>query len=336
MSQNHIQWGILGTSFISEVMAKAIQESDTGNLVAIGSRTFSIAKKFSETFEIPRFYDNYQDLINDNDIDAIYIGLPNHLHKEWIIRAVQAGKHVLCEKPFVLNASEAKEVISLVEKSGVFCMEALMYRYHPFTKKLQDLVNSKIIGDIKLYNLTYTAHIADIENPTAGGSIRNLGCYPISLVRLLANAEPVEIKAIGRFNHKNQTDNQASALLKFENDSIAVISTADDIEMFWQCDLYGTEGCLKVITNPWLPDGDDNKIIICKNGEKELREITVTAEKPLYVYQIDTMGYCIMNNEMPKEEGVSLADSLGNVTVLDAWLQQIKAEEVQPELTETV
>jgi predicted dehydrogenase len=323
-----IKWGILGTSFISEVMANAIQESDTGELVAIGSRSSATAEKFADTFSIPKFYDDYHALINDKEIDAIYIGLPNHLHKEWITHAAEAGKHILCEKPFVLSVKEMQEVISVIQKNNVFCMEALMYRYHPLTKKLCDIINNKIIGDIKLYNATYTANIAEIANPTAGGGIRNLGCYPVSLVRLLANAEPIEIHSTGRMNYKNHTDNQASAILKFKNDSMAVISIADDIEMFWQFDIYGTEGCLKVITNPWLPDVN-NKIIIQKSNDSIPQEIDVTAEKPLYTYQIDTLGKCINTGNT---DGVSLSDSLGNVLVLETWLRQVKIQNLQPEL----
>lgn len=169
MSEKTINWAILGTSYISEVMAKAIHESKTSNLVAVGSRSLEKAKAFSTQFSIPKYYTHYEDLLKDEDIDAIYLGLPNHLHKEWIIRCAQAGKNILCEKPFVISIEEAHEVISVIEKSKVVCMEALMYRCHPFIQKLQELVQSKIIGDIKLYNATYTANISEIANPTAGG-----------------------------------------------------------------------------------------------------------------------------------------------------------------------
>lgn len=323
MSENPIKWGILGTSYISEVMAKAIQESSTGVLSAIGSRSLSIAKKFADQFAIPKFYDDYQALLNDDNIDAVYIAFPNHLHKEWIIRSALAGKHILCEKPFVINANEARDVISIVNKSTVVCMEALMYRYHPFTKKLQELVHDEIIGDIKLFNATYTANIAEIANPTAGGSIRNLGCYPISLVRLLANAEPIEIQSIGRMNPDTQTDNQASVLLKFQNNSMAVISTADDIEMFWQFDIYGTQGSIKAMTNPWMPDCNNNKIFIFRNDNKNPIEINVTAEKSLYTYQIDVVGNYVKSGDFKNHNKVSLLDSLGNAIVLEEWFKQV-------------
>ncbi|APF02970.1 TPA: Gfo/Idh/MocA family oxidoreductase [Legionella pneumophila] len=328
-----IKWGILGTSFISEVMVDAIQESKTGELIAIGSRSIEVAKRFSEKFTIPKFYDDYQSLIHDNDIDAVYIGLPNHLHKEWVIRCARAGKNILCEKPFVIGIDEIHEVTSVIEKTNIFCMEALMYRYHPFIKKLQEIIQSDIIGKIKLYNATYTANIAEIANPVAGGSIRNLGCYPISLVRLLANAEPVEIRGIGRMNCKNNTDSQASVLLKFADDSIAAVSTADDIEMHWQFEVYGTKGYLKTGTNPWLPDSEGNKIFIYLNNELTPKEINVNAEKSLYTYQIDFINEQILNGDSKQFNKTSLLDSTGNAIVLETWLKQINLLNTRQELS---
>lgn len=325
MSLSCVRWGILGTSYISEVMAQAIHESSSSQLTAIGSRSVSKGKAFADKFSIPKIYTDYQELLNDSEINAIYVGLPNHLHKEWVIRCASAGKHILCEKPFVISVEEAEEAFSVVEKSNVVCMEALMYRYHPLTKKLQELIKDKVIGDIKLFNATYTANIAAVANPVAGGSIRNLGCYPISLVRLLANAEPLEIIALGRVNSDVSNDNQASAILKFENKTMAVVSTADDIEMFWQFDVYGTNGSLKMMTNPWLPDRDNNKIFINYNNEKTPIEINVTAEKSLYTYQIDAMNNKIRNDISTCHDEVSWQDTLGNITVLDTWLQQVKA-----------
>jgi len=323
MQHKTVKWGILGTSFISNVMANAIQESQTSELIAIGSRTAATAKTFADKFSIPKSYTNYQSLLEDSEIDAVYIGLPNHLHGEWMIRCAEAGKHILSEKPFVTSIEEAKQVISAVEKSNVFCMEALMYRCHPFTKKLRELIQSKIIGDIKLYNATYTAQITEIANPTASGSIRNLGCYPISLIRLLANAEPIEIRGMGRVNKETNGDNQASVILKFADDSIAVVSTADDIEMYWQFDIYGTKGHLKVVTNPWLPSKDNNKIFLYLNNETVPTEINLTAEKSLYTYQINHVSMQIRNGRGVADDGVTLLDSMGNTVVLETWLSQI-------------
>lgn len=325
MIKKRIKWGILGTSFISEVMAHAIQASETSQLVGVASRSSDIAKEFANKFAIPTFVGDYQTLINDPNIDAIYIGLPNHLHKEWIIRCAQAGKHILCEKPLVLTAKEAEEVIAVVEKENVFCMEALMYRCHPFTKNIQELIDSNLLGDIKLYTATYTANIVDKANTTAGGSIRNLGCYPVSLVRLLAKSEPIQMQAMGRLHAKNNNDSQASILLKFADGAMAVVSTADDIEMHWQFEIYGTKGRLKMLSNPWLPNHENNRYLLYREDEANPTEINITANKPLYTYQIDTVNTHIINGQFKSREGISLQDSLGNITVLETWLKQIQA-----------
>lgn len=320
--KDYIHWGILGTSFISETMAKAIQASECGKLLAVGSRHLSTAKPFADKFSIPVFYDNYFSLLNDPKIDAIYIGLPNHLHKEWMIEAALAGKHILCEKPLVLGVAEALEVRAAVKKARVICMEALMYRYHPLTKKIQELIENQILGKISLYQAVYTANIAQIANPLAGGSIRNLGCYPLSLVRLLAKAEPIEFSALGRMNQERQTDNQASLLLKFADEAMAVISTADDLEMFWQFEVHGSKGRLELLTNPWLPEYL-SELRIYFDKKEQAQTIRVKAEKPLYCYQIDAVNQAIQNKHDQEAQDLAFADSLGNVALLEKWFQQL-------------
>lgn len=332
-----IRWAILGTSKISEVMAKAIQESETGTLAAISSRSHENAKQFADKFDIEKCYDNYESLLEDPEIDAVYIGLPNHLHKESMLQCAAAGKHILCEKPFTISAAEAGEVIEAVNRANVFCMEALMYRCHPLTHKLVELVKSRVIGDIKLYHAAYSAFISDVANPTAGGSIRNLGCYPVSLVRLLAGREPVEIHATGRMSHSNHTDNQSSVLLKFADNAIAAISTADDIKMFYQFKIYGTKGSIEVTTNPWMPGLDNNRILIQTHDQERQEGINVMADKPLYSYQIDVAGEAILSGNYRQHDGISLSDSLGNIAVLEAWLNQTsRRAETNPAQEETV
>ncbi len=319
MSSNSIHWGILGTSRISETMANAIHASSSSTLSVIGSRSEQAGKTFAEKFSIPS-YGSYETLLTNPDIDAIYIGLPNHLHKEWLLRCIAAGKHVLCEKPFVISVQEALEVKAALEKTPRVCMEALMYQSHPFTQKIQTIVHSDVIGKIKLINATYTANIASVANKTAGGSIRNLGCYPISLVRLLTQNEPVEIYTTGRVlgNH----DHQASLILKFENEAMAVISTADDMEMHWQFDVYGSNGRLSAVTNPWMPN-NASKLLIHRNHHAIPEEITVQAHQPLYTYQIEAVNHRILKKDFKNEARISLNDSLENTRLLEYWRQQV-------------
>lgn len=319
-----IRWGIIGTSFISEVLATAITQSETGELIAVCSRSIPQAESFSRKFLVQNCYDSIDNFLASNEIDAVYIGLPNHLHKEMVMRSISAGKYVLCEKPFARDAVEASQMCDAIEKTNLFCMEALMYRSHPLTAKIQELVDDKVIGDITSLQAAYHADIADIANKTAGGAIRNLGCYPVSLIRLLVG-EPLSITGCGRVRDNDiEQDAQASALMVFENNIQAMVSTADDLPFFWQFTVCGTKGSLRVVSNPWLPSQNNNIIEIYEAENKLLDRIEVSADKPLYSYQVDVIGQCIAEPELRNHLAISLQDSLSNMKVLDAWRNQIK------------
>ena len=314
-----IKWGILGTHWISSVIAEAIQASDTSELVAIGSRGVEKASQFAKKHQINKYYTDYQALLSDPDIDVVYIGLPNHLHKEWIIKCAKANKHILCEKPFVLNAQEAQEALNAVKEHKVFCMEALMYYCHPFIQYLQDLVDSKIIGNIKSMSAIYTVNIASNANKTAGGAIRNLGCYPLSLVRLLAKEEPENMVALGQLDTNLAIDHVSMAIFSFKNGITATIKTADNLNWWWQFTVFGTKGILDVKTNPWLP-GNINQVLIKTDDKEEI--LNFTADKPLYTYQIDCVATQINNGLIsPISPAVTLKHSIGNVKILDRWLK---------------
>lgn len=327
MTDKKIRWGMLGTSPISKTIAEAIKYSITSKLIAIGSRTKTNGEYFANQFAVPKIYNNYHHLLQDPEIDAVYIGLPNHLHHQWIIAAARAGKHVLCEKPFVISIDEAHNVVKIIKETNIFCMEALMYRFHPFIKKIQNIVNEGALGHIQFYNALYNASIANVANPTAGGSIRNLGCYPVSLIRLLAQQEPSEIHALGNINLVTLNEHQASLILKFANHELATISTSDNIKMSWHFEIFGTQGRLKVITNPWLPQ-KHSSAVLQRYDSDDSTEINVTADKGLYTYQIDYMNSQILQGDFKSSLGHQLAHSLGNAVVLETWRkkahQQVK------------
>ena len=318
-----IRWGILGTLWISDVVANAIKESDTSELTAIGSRDATRASNFAKKHGISAYYTDYQQLLQDPEVDAIYIGLPNHLHKEWIIKCAKAGKHILCEKPFVLDPEEAREALTVVQENRVFCMEGLMYRCHPFIKQLQELIASSVIGEMQSINAVYTANIAAVANKTAGGAIRSLGCYPISLIRLLAREEPVKVIAHGQLSEDTTADRMSTAILAFNSGLTATVMTADNIDKCAQFTVFGTKGILEVKTNPWLP-GKTNQVSV-KVGDK-VEIMNFTAEKDLFTYEIDYAANQIKNRVCsPGVEGVTWEHSKGNVAVLNEWLRGVKS-----------
>ena len=323
MSQVIVNWGILGTSPISDKIAKAIMQSSTSKLAAIGSRTAYKAKSFAEKYAIEKYYDDYDLLLKDSELDAIYLGLPNHLHAEWVIRCANAGKHVLCEKPFATTFIEAQDMVDMVKQSNVFCMEALMYRCHPFTQRLVEIIRNNVIGQVRLIQATYMADIVKVANPMRGGCILNLGCYPVSLVRLLMRSEPLEVTAMNVLSAEKH-DRQASLLMRFDRDVLAVVNTADNIGTYAVLQVFGTEGHLEVVTNPWMPEQEENKIIIHRHDEKLPIVVTVNADRPLYTYQIDAINQRITHSQYEKTiDIVTLEDSLNNMAVLDAWQQQM-------------
>lgn len=320
-----IKWAVLGTSTISKTVAKAIQQSPNAILYAVGSRQMSSAQAFADAFKIPKCYDDYNALLRDPEIDAVYIGLPNHLHKSWIIHCLNAGKHVLCEKPLVLDEQEYREIAQLAVAKNLICLEGLMYRHHPFIKALEQiLIKEKGIGDIVSFDASYNADIAKFANPTAGGAIRNLGCYPISLVRLLAREEPIALNAIGVMNSDNTAENQATIDLLFPNKVVAHITTADNQSKFFKFEVTGTVGKLICQTNPWMPRSPNSRLSIMRDGSDIPEEIVINEETNVYTYQINLMNDHIQSNAIPELNRESLAHSGGNVRVISKSLTEMK------------
>jgi predicted dehydrogenase len=330
MAQGRIRWGILGTSPIAKTVCEAITKSRTGVVAAIGSRTLDKALQLGEMVTTA-FPDtavliacDYAKILEDNTIDAIYIALPNALHAEWILKSLAAGKHVLCEKPFVISLPQMLAVkTEALGKPGLFCMEALMYRCHPVIKKLMSVVHAENkIGDILKYTASYTANIRHLANPVEGGAIRNLGCYPVSLVRLLARAEPIKIKGKGVIDSTQANDSSAEVRLDFSDSSVATIKVADDREMEWKFEIEGTEGTIEFLDNPWKPEDALPTRFILKNKDGQ-QTISAIATQRLYSLEIDNLGFSVWNKQFSAGADVSLDDSMGNVAVIETWRNRV-------------
>lgn len=337
MEVKKVKWGILGTSFISQEMAAAINESLNGQLVAVASRDADRAEHFSEQFSVSKRYSCPQALLDDPNLDAIYIGLPNHLHKEWTLKALEAGKHVLCEKPLALNEKEVQDMIAAANTRGLVCMEAIMYRCHPLIQRLKTLIQHNVIGKIQLFQAVYTAKIAHLANPVAGGAIYNLGCYPLSLIRYLSDAKPMSLKAYGSANSEHpHNDTKASAILGFDDQSMATISVSDDLDMNWQFMIWGTRGRLEMITNPWFPLSGKQIFRVYSATEEQPEEVQVNSPYSVYTYQINTFNQLILEPDLKMQEQISLQESLDNIRILDQWRKEVhlsfNSEKNSPEL----
>jgi len=233
-----LTWGLLATGGIAHAFARGLATSATGELLACGSRTQESADRFGEEFSLPRRYGSYQALLADPDVQAIYVSTPHPLHAEWAIRAARAGKHVLCEKPLGMNEREARRIIAAAREHDVFLMEAFMYRCHPQTARLVELLREGLIGAVRVIQATFSfAGSSDLggrhlNKALGGGGILDVGCYCTSMSRLIAGvatggeiAEPLELKGTAHLGPEDGVDEYALAVARFPGGILAELAT---------------------------------------------------------------------------------------------------------------
>ncbi len=310
-----LNWGILATGNIARQFAEGLKVSKTGTLSAVGSRTLESAQAFTERFG-GKPYATYDEVLQDPDVQAVYIALPHHMHQEWTIKCAEAGKAIMCEKPFTLNALEARRALDAVKKHGVFFMEAFMYRCSPQTHKLRELLAAKAIGEPKAINAEF-GFSAD-KNWTnfrgvgalGGGGLMDVGTYPVSLSRLVAGSEPESAHYAAYINDKGY-DEFGSGCMKFPGEFTATFGTGVHLEMKNGAWIYGTEGMLH-IENPWK--STDGSITLYRPGkEPESWKINCTNAE-LYGYEADAVAEFLESKECPY---MTLEDTLNNMRTLD-------------------
>lgn len=317
-----IRWGIIGCAGIAKrSVIPGIQQSETGEVAAIASRGLDKAKQTAQQLDIPTAYGSYEELLADPTIEAVYIPLPNHLHKEWAIRAAEAGKHVLCEKPLAINADEAQEMVEACEKAGVVFAEAFMYRYHPRYNTICDIVKSGEIGELRGIHGTFTFNNSkDMNNVRykqewGGGSLYDVGVYPISAARMLLNEEPQAATVHALFSEKHDyVDMMASGILEFNRGVALTFNCGMWADFRNTLEVLGTEGRIEVpsafVVNQ---DERDHFFVYTKDGRREVEVPRLNQ----YALQADAFGKSIRNGEpLP----FPAADAVLNMKVLDACL----------------
>ena len=331
LSSDSLRWGILSTGSIAHTFARGLRDARRGHLIAVASRTQESADKFGDEFEIPHRHDSYNDLLANPEVDAVYIATPHPMHAEWAIKAADAGKHLLVEKPLTLNWADAARVVEACERNHVQMLEAFMYRCHPQTAKLVEIIRSGALGDVLKIEATFgfmsngDPKSRLIDPNLGGGGILDVGCYTMSLCRLIAGAaqgkafaEPLEIKALGKLNDSG-TDNQALALLRFDGDIVAVCSCAVRANEGGSARVLGSKANLRV-SSPYFCGAKPHLILEPHGGEKE--EMTVEAPLNLYAYEADALA-ALVAGETLTVPAQTAADSLGNMRALDLWRAEI-------------
>lgn len=317
-----LRWGIIGCAGIAKrAVIPGIQNSKTGEVVAIASRDSEKAKETAESLGIPVSYGSYEAILEDPQIDAVYIPLPNHLHKEWTIRAAQAGKHVLCEKPIALTAQEAAEMAEACDQAGVVLAEAFMYRHHPRYEQIKAIIDSGEIGQIRGIHGAFTFNNAkDSKNVRyrkewGGGSIYDVGCYPISAARLILGQEPEAVTVQALFSPEHgDVDMMASGLIEFPG----AVSLTFDCAM-WAAfrntlEILGTDGRIE-IPSAFMTKGEGvgNYIVHSPNGRREVE----VEEYNQYSLQADDFAASVRGGKLR----FTAQDSVNNMKVIDACLR---------------
>jgi predicted dehydrogenase len=248
-----VKWGILSTANINRKVIPGAHASPKVDLVAVASREQGKADAYAAEWKIPRAHGSYDALLDDPDVEAVYISLPNTLHVEWSIKALEAGKHVLCEKPIDRSPAEVERAFDASERTGRLLSEAFMYRHNPQTKKLKELVDGGAIGELRLVRSAFGYSLYDESNirlrtDVDGGALMDVGCYCISGSRLLAG-EPVEAHAVRRVGPTG-TDWVTAGVLRFPNDVLATFDCGTALPFRDELEAIGSEGSL-FVDDPW-------------------------------------------------------------------------------------
>ncbi len=316
MTQRSLNWGLLSTARINRALIPPLNASKQNRLLAVASRSQSSADAYAREWNIPRAYGSYEALLTDTEIDVIYNPLPNHLHAEWTIKALRAGKHVLCEKPFAMTLAEVDSMITASKETGKVLAEAFMYRHHPQTLKVKEIVESGMLGKLQLIRGSFTFILNRegnfrFDKERGGGSIWDVGCYPISYARMIVGQEPLEVfgwQVLG----PGGSDESFIGQLRFANGVHAQFDSGFKSPLRSFIEIVGTDASLEIPV-PFKP-GRGEKVFLKRGSSMETIKIK---GQELYLGEVEDMADAILLGKSPR---VSLADSRGNIATILALL----------------
>ncbi len=320
-----LKWGILSTSkFALNKIVPAMQHCQYAEITAIASRDKARASEAAANNSIAKSYGSYQDLLDDPEIDVIYNPMPNHLHVPWSVKALHAGKHVLCEKPIGLSTTEAQQLLDESKRHpGLKVMEAFMYRHHPQWQRTRELIRDGAIGRLCTIQSFFSYVNLDAENIRnradigGGGGIMDIGCYSISLSRFIFDAEPVRVMGIAEIDPGFKVDRIASAILDFGNGT-STFTCGTQVAPYQRVNIFGTEGRIELEIPFNAPPDQPSRIWHQREGR--IDEIVFPACDQ-YTIQGDLFSEAIMNDTpIP----TPLEDAVANMKVIDAVFESAR------------
>ncbi|KYG34209.1 Gfo/Idh/MocA family protein [Priestia endophytica] len=323
----HVRWGILSTAQIAQdELLPAFRDATNAKVVAIASTNDKV-KHIASKFDIPKIYGSYDELLEDSGIDAVYIPLPNSLHSQWVKRAAEKGKHILCEKPAVLNTREAEEVIETCKKNNVMFMEAFMYQFHPQHQRVKEILISGEIGEVNIMKVSLSFYLENqnenirMRQELGGGSLYDVGCYCIHSIRNILNTEPNRIFASQQKDVKGQVDMSVVCFMELDNGMTAVFDAAMDRAQIDYYEIIGTKGSIRVPKAfiPQMYNGEAQIIVNTTDGA--YREEKVLGHQ--YILEVEYFSQCVLNGEISRS---MMEDTIENVKVIEACFKSIEKE----------
>ena len=321
MKNNTLKWGILGTAKIAhDSLIPAIKTSRKNELYAVASRSLTKAEEFARLNMIPKVFGTYDELLQDPTVQAVYIPLPNSMHKMWAIEAMKAGKHVLCEKPIGLNEQEAREIVAVAEEMQVVLMEGFMYRYHPRFAKLIELIQKGSVGNIRFIHSAFTYNMTNPNDirlipELGGGALMDVGCYCIDISRQVTQREPISVQA-QYYEGNTGVDLQVIATMDFGDNIYSVFEVGFNTFSRQVCQIAGTAGTLDIID----PFKTFSKITRARLKTLEGDKTILFWGKNEYVKMLDQFQRMVTRKDAPI---FPLSDSINDMKVIDAIVQSM-------------
>lgn len=321
-----VRWGLLSTANINRRVIPAIRASARGELRAVASRSAEAAEAYARQWDIPQAFGSYEAMLESEAIDAVYIGLPNYLHAAWSIRALECGKHVLCEKPFAVSLAEVDAMIAAAERTGKVLAEAFMYRHHPQTKLVGEWVHGGRLGEIVSMRGHFSFKLTNRGNVRlvpewGGGALWDVGVYPISLAQFLAGGPPDWVFGTQQLGESG-VDEAFSGVLHYPDGQTAEIGCSFHMPFHTHFEALGTEGRLSM-NRPFT--GQDEPIAVLTYGDDDGRtEIVEFPHTSLYLGEVEDMHAAILDGTQPY---VGLAETRNHVRTALALYESARRHE---------
>ncbi len=320
MSAQVLRWGFLSTANINKALYGPLHNSKRNRLIAVASRSQEKTDAYAREWKIERAYGSYEALLADADVDVIYNPLPNHLHAEWTIKAIEAGKHVLCEKPMALTTRDVDDMAAAAERHKRVLAEAFMYRTHPQTLKVKEILANGAVGRIRIVRGSYTYHMTTDKDirlipEMGGGALWDIGCYPLSYARLVLETEPQEVFG-SQITGRTGVDETFVAQMRFSDDMFVQFDCSFRIPYHTFMEVIGDKGTLN-ISRPYNPRATENLYLTVDGKTKSIP----VKGSSTYISEVEDLADAILLGKAPR---MSLADSRAEVAATLALFESAR------------